>query len=114
MLSRVLPFDDEDDKEIARQTIQDAPDFSFEPWDQISQPAIDIVRKLLEKNRAKRPSLQETLQHEWFSNYKDIHQERTGTLKDANGLDNKFQAFTLTEPNSPKLIEDINEIENSQ
>lgn len=33
MLSRVLPFDDEEDKEIARQTIQDTPDFSFEPWD---------------------------------------------------------------------------------
>jgi hypothetical protein len=32
MLSRVLPFDDEDDKEIARQTIQDAPEFNFDPW----------------------------------------------------------------------------------
>ena len=29
MLSRVLPFDDEDDKEIARQTIQEPVDFSF-------------------------------------------------------------------------------------
>ena len=43
-MSRVLPFDDEEDKEIARQTIQDAPDFSFEPWDQISEPAKDIVK----------------------------------------------------------------------
>lgn len=44
MLSKVLPFDDDEDKEIARQTIQDAPDFSFEPWDQVSEPAKDIVR----------------------------------------------------------------------
>ena len=29
MLSRVLPFDDEEDKEIARQTIQEPVDFSF-------------------------------------------------------------------------------------
>jgi serine/threonine protein kinase len=44
MLSKVLPFDDDEDKEIARQTIQDAPDFSFEPWDTISNPAKDITR----------------------------------------------------------------------
>ena len=39
LLSRVLPFDDEDDKEIARQTIQDAADFSFHPWERVSQAA---------------------------------------------------------------------------
>ena len=61
LLSRVLPFDDEEDKEIARQTIQDAPDFSFEPWDTITPEAIDLVKKLLEKNRAKRATLEETL-----------------------------------------------------
>ena len=44
LLSRVLPFDDEEDKEIARQTIQDAPDFSFEPWDTISDGAKDITK----------------------------------------------------------------------
>ena len=36
LLGRVLPFDDEDDREIARQTIQDAPDFEFKPWDKVS------------------------------------------------------------------------------
>lgn len=39
MLSRVLPFDDDDDKEIARQTIQDHPDFSFHPWETLSSTA---------------------------------------------------------------------------
>ena len=33
LLSRVLPFDDEDEKEIARQTIQDPVEFNFSPWD---------------------------------------------------------------------------------
>lgn len=37
LLSKVLPFDDEDDREIARQTIQDNPDFSFSPWDKVSK-----------------------------------------------------------------------------
>ena len=69
LLSKVLPFDDDEDKEIARQTIQDAPDFSFEPWDTVSNAAKDIVRRLLEKNRQKRPSLEQTLKHEWFADF---------------------------------------------
>lgn len=33
MLCQVLPFDHNDEREIARMTIFDAPDFSFSPWD---------------------------------------------------------------------------------
>lgn len=110
LLCRVLPFDDEEDKEIARQTIQDAPDFSFPPWDSISPEAQELVKKLLEKNRPKRPSLEETLSHKWFAEYKEIHASRTGKLKDANGLDSKFQAFTITEPDSPKMLQDLREL----
>lgn len=106
LLSRVLPFDDEEDKEIARQTIQDAPDFSFEPWDQITPEAKDLVKKLLEKNRQKRPSLEETLQHKWFKET-DVHASRMGNGKDANGLDNKFEAFTLTDQDSKKMTADM-------
>lgn len=58
LCSRVLPFDDEDDKEIARQTIQDAPDFSFHPWPNVSKDAIECIKALMEKNRAKRPTLE--------------------------------------------------------
>ena len=56
-LSRVLPFDDDDDKEIARQTIYDPPDFNFPPWEKVSPHGKDLVKKLLEKNRHKRPTL---------------------------------------------------------
>lgn len=58
---------------------------------------------MLEKNRSKRATLEETLQHEWFSDYKAIHESRNGTMRDVNGLDKKFEAFTLTEPNSSKM-----------
>ena len=126
LLSRVLPFDDEEDKEIARQTIQDAPDFSFEPWDEVSAEGKDLVKskcfflpynpylELLEKNRQKRPSLEEVLQHKWFSGFKEIMDKRKGSQKDAEGVDNKFEAFTLLEPNSPKMTEDIKQLEKDQ
>lgn len=45
LLSRVLPFDDEDDREIARQTIYDPPDFSFHPWDKITKEGKDICKR---------------------------------------------------------------------
>jgi serine/threonine protein kinase len=44
LLSRVLPFDDEDDREIARQTIYDAPDFNFHPWEKVSKEGKEICK----------------------------------------------------------------------
>ena len=61
---------------------------------------------MLEKNRQKRPSLEEVLKHEWFNSFKEIIAERKGNVKDENGLDSKFQAFTIMEPNYSKMVED--------
>jgi serine/threonine protein kinase len=60
--------------------------------------------ELLEKNRHKRPSLEEVLNHPWFSNYKDIHELR---VNHATNNESKFSSYTLTEPNSPKIKEEI-------
>ena len=46
----MLPFDDEDDKEIAKQTIYDPVDFSFSPWDKVTAPGRELVKKLLENH----------------------------------------------------------------
>ena len=58
---------------------------------------------LLEKNRHKRPTLEEVLNHPWFSEFKDIHELRQG----AKEGESRFMAYTLTEPNSPKIKEEI-------
>lgn len=44
LLSRVLPFDDEDDREIARQTIYEPPDFSFPPWEKVSKEGRELCK----------------------------------------------------------------------
>lgn len=54
------------------------------------------------------------LQHKWFSGFKDIMEQRKNVKGEAEGVDNKFEAFTLMEPNSPKLTEDIKQIEADQ
>jgi len=44
LLSGTLPFDDDDDREIARQTIHDDPDFSYKAWKKIDKGVIDMIK----------------------------------------------------------------------
>lgn len=57
---------------------------------------------MLEKNRHKRPSLEEVLNHPWFSDFKDIQAMRAKTDEQS-----KFQAYCVLEPNSPKIKEEL-------
>lgn len=69
-----------------------------------------MVKKLLEKNRQKRPSLEETLQHKWFIGDTDLAEVRSGAKVDMNGLDNKFELFTITSTKSGALTQDIKDL----
>jgi hypothetical protein len=62
-----------------------------------------LLIELLEKNRHKRPTLEEALNHPWFAEFKEIHAMRQGA-KDGEA---RFMAYSLTEPNSPKIREEI-------
>ncbi len=57
----------------------------------------------MEKSRSKRPGLTEVLNHPWFSEFADIHKLR----KNAAEGEARFMAYTLTEPNSPKIEEEV-------
>lgn len=91
MLAKVLPFDDEDEKEIARQTIQDPVDFNFSPWEERTAASKDVIRMMMEKNRFKRPNIEELLNMEWFSKFKAVN-DRSKQLAD----NMKFKAYALT------------------
>jgi hypothetical protein len=58
--------------------------------------------ELLEKNRHKRPSLEEVLNHPWFGEFKDIQKMRNNSDQKS-----RFEAYALCEPNSPKLKEEM-------
>jgi hypothetical protein len=49
---------------------------------------------MLEKNRHKRPSVEELMNLEWFEKYKKLND------RGKDGV-NQFKAYTLTTPNSP-------------
>ena len=108
MLSCVLPFDDEDEKEIARQTIQDAADFDFPPWDERSKQSIEACKQMLQKNRAKRPNVENVLNMPWYDKFKNLN------ARSNQDEGKKFAAYSLTDPSSPKLKSEIEEVKERQ
>ena len=53
LLSGTLPFDDDDDREIARQTIHDPVDFSYQTWKSVPDDAKQLIKGLLQKDPEK-------------------------------------------------------------
>ena len=64
-----LPFDnpDDDENEIARQTINDPPPFTEEKWNKVSIEAKDFVNKCLQKDPLVRININEIL--DWLKKY---------------------------------------------
>jgi len=44
LVAGYLPFDDKSEKEVARQTIEEEPDFETEPWNTLSSNCKSLVR----------------------------------------------------------------------
>ncbi|MCQ2815657.1 MAG: protein kinase [archaeon] len=85
LLCGFLPFDDENsEREIARQTIQDPTPFPEEVWNHISKEAKNFVEKLLKKKPEERMTITEVLEHEWIKKFSKIPNERLVANKKGN------------------------------
>ena len=70
MVSAKLPFNSEDENEIARQVVYDEPDYIRNPvWKNITPECKDFIKRLLEKDQNKRMSIKELLEHKWIKMY---------------------------------------------
>lgn len=96
LLSGTLPFDDDDDREIARQTIHDEVDFSYHVWNTVPEEAKQLIRGLLEKDASKRTNLQDVLQHPWITGGESKILMKRRKSGDANAAE-QFKAFAVTE-----------------
>jgi Ca2+-binding EF-hand superfamily protein/RIO-like serine/threonine protein kinase len=104
LMSGTLPFDDDDDREIARQTIHDEVDFSYHVWKKVSTDTKNMIKSLLDKDKDKRMTLEEVLQHPWIlKKSKSIASQRKKSGDSAAA--DKFKAFAMTEE-VQKEIED--------
>lgn len=96
LLCGALPFDHDDDREIARQTIHDDPDFTYETWSKIEDSTIDLIKSLLAKDKNDRMKLADVLQHPWIvKKSKQIAMVRRKS-GDASAAE-QFKAFAMTE-----------------
>ena len=67
MVSGSLPFDHpKNDREIARQTVQDEIPFKRSVWKSLSEECVLFIKGLMEKDPEKRMSVKDALDHEWI------------------------------------------------
>ena len=67
MLSGSLPFDHESQKETIRMTLEDKLVFDLPCWNDLSDTCKDLITKLLQKDPVNRITLDEAMNHRWFS-----------------------------------------------
>ena len=76
LLSGMLPFDAEDNKETARMTIYEPVPFTHPIWDFVTAEAKDLIKGLLNKDRFKRISLENVLTHPWICKRNKVMMEQ--------------------------------------
>ncbi|KIY98461.1 calcium-dependent protein kinase [Monoraphidium neglectum] len=59
------PFYGDNEQQIFESVIKAPLDFNSDPWPKISEPAKDVVRRMLVRNPTKRATAADVLRHEW-------------------------------------------------
>ena len=70
LLSGKPPFGGEDDEEVMANIAEGEADLECSPFNRMSKSAVDLLRKILVKDKKKRISAQEVLNHPWFTEKK--------------------------------------------
>ena len=93
MVSGKLPFNSEDENEIARQVVYDEPNYTRNPvWKTISPECLDFVKRLLDKDQNKRMTIKEVLEHKWIKMYdENKHSEKRQSI---GGGEKDFELYS--------------------
>jgi len=86
LLSGKPPFDGETDKEIWKKVRDGKYSFSAEEWDDVSEEAKDLIKKLMTYDPKKRISWADALNHPWFSTQINLDNDTGNTLAALNTL----------------------------
>jgi serine/threonine protein kinase len=75
--------------------VREEPDYEDERWAEFSPEVIDLVQKLLMKDREERITIEQVLEHSWITkgNAALLSQRRKST-----DFIEKFKAMSLTKP----------------
>lgn len=97
MLSGTLPFDNEDDREIARKTIYDEVSMTHPVWSKVSDDAKELVLSLLNKNKKLRLPLDKVLEHPWIAKLNKKITDLRRKSSDEGDRIKQFMAYTHTD-----------------
>jgi len=95
LLTGFHPFDSHDQQELLKKIVRQEPDYAAEEWKGISELAVDLVKKLLEKDKEKRIEIEQVLEHEWITSGNEklkLQRRKSQTYLE------KFNSFSLTKP----------------
>lgn len=67
MMSASMPFDDDDQSEMANKVMHDPVEFNDPCWNSRSKDVKDLICKMLHKSGEKRISINGLLKHPWFN-----------------------------------------------
>lgn len=93
ILSGCLPFDDDDDKLTAHNTVYKDPDLYGDHMKGVSKEAIDLIKLCLEKKPGDRIKIMKVLEHKWFSK---ANKELSKLRKASEKAGEAFKAYTST------------------
>ena len=110
LLSGDTPFNGKNRQQLFRRISCDDPPFPDEKWGKVSFDALNFVRKLLEKDPAKRLSAKEALSHPWLrdnDNGKTMARQNGGAIESNADLPNRKSGGSsgkeqVGEPKSPR------------
>ena len=69
LLTGYLPFDDEEDKEIIKKTLNEDVFFDKKKWNELSTEAMNFIKKILNKDMNKRINIENILTDPWIELY---------------------------------------------
>lgn len=95
LLTGFHPFDSHDQQELLKKIVRQEPDWDAEEWKGISKEAIDLVKKLLTKDKEKRIEIEQVLEHEWIT---AGNEELRLMRQQSDSYLEKFNSFSLTKP----------------
>lgn len=95
------PFDGETDKEICKKVRDGKYTMSSDAWDEVSDEAKDLVKKLLTYDPKKRLSCAQALKHPWFGMVINLENDTKNTFSALQNLQNfraekKLQQAAIT------------------
>jgi serine/threonine protein kinase len=95
LLTGFHPFDSHDQQELLKKIVRQEPDWDAEEWKGISKEAVDLVKKLLTKDKEKRIEIEQVLEHVWIT---AGNEELRLMRQQSDSYLEKFNSFSLTKP----------------